>query len=100
VAKNFGRYMKTIVELKRMVQIANSPVVSLSKEFIEGSTVIRAYNKGSEMLKKFEEKADLYHNSMFLQEYVNLWIRAQIEYSLALIVTFTVFSVVANKYYP
>jgi ATP-binding cassette, subfamily C (CFTR/MRP), member 1 len=45
LAKSFMKYMRTTIELKRLVQISMAPMLSLSNELIEGVTVIRNYNK-------------------------------------------------------
>lgn len=97
VYRNFKIYLITAIELKRMVQMGNSPVISITSEFIEGATIIRNYGKSARMLEKFEKKADLYHSSYFHNQRVNVWMRAKIELLLTLVVACTVFSIVVNK---
>lgn len=99
VAKSFNKYMTTAVEIKRMIQLGNSPIISITSEFINGATIIRNYGKSHKMLEKFEVKADLYHSTYFHNQRVNIWMRAKIEYLLALVVTCTVFTIVINKQY-
>jgi ABC-type multidrug transport system fused ATPase/permease subunit len=96
IVSSFRKYLKTAIEIKRLIQISNSPIVSMTKELIEGSTVIRAYGKGNDVLSKFGEKSDLYQKSYMHECRVNLWMRAKIEYTLAFIISFTVISVIIN----
>jgi ABC-type multidrug transport system fused ATPase/permease subunit len=54
VSRSFTKYIRTTIELKRLVQLSAAPVISLSSELIEGVTIVRNYNKRKDLLKKYQ----------------------------------------------
>lgn len=100
VSRSFTRYIKTTIELKRLVQLSAAPVISLSSELIEGVTIIRNYNKRKDLLVKYKERADKHHKAFFHDEQLSLWIRCRIEWCLALVVSCTIFTIVLSRKYP
>ena len=100
ISRSFGKYIRTTIELKRLVQISAAPVISLSSELIEGVAVIRSYNKKEDLLKKYQERADKHHKAFYHDEQLVMWIRARIEWSLALVVSCTIFTIVLSRKFP
>jgi ABC-type multidrug transport system fused ATPase/permease subunit len=100
VYRSFVKYIKTTIEIKRLVQLSAAPVISLSSELIEGVTIIRNYNKRKDMLKKYQQRADKHHKAFFHDEQLSLWIRCRIEWCLALVVSCTIFSIVLSRKFP
>ena len=99
VYRSMKMYLKTSVEIKRLMQLGISPIVSIASEFIEGSTILRVYGKGESMLKKYEEKANVYHTAFHHSDRINLWMRTTLELSFAVIFAIIVISVVINEQY-
>ena len=93
----FKVYMMTLVEIKRMVQLSQTPMLSLFLEFIDGCSVIRTYEKREEMLEKYRRKADVHHEAYFHEEASIAWIRLRLEGSMVAVMVFAVFSVVIGK---
>ena len=98
--KSFSLYMNVSIELKRMIQVSAAPMISLASELIEGVIVIRNYNKRGDMLVKYAEKSDDHHSVFFHDQQLNLWIRSRMEYYLAFVVSFTMFSIVVSRQIP
>ena len=61
IVSSFKKFMKMTIELKRLVQVSMSPVLSISSELIEGATVIRLYRQNQAIVDKFRVKADIHH---------------------------------------
>lgn len=99
IIKNFVKYLKVGIELERLHQISNSPLISASSEFINGAVIIRNYGKREEMLKKYDKLADVNHSAFLHDRFATLWIRLRVEFTFAFIVVFTIFSVVLDKKY-
>jgi ABC-type multidrug transport system fused ATPase/permease subunit len=99
IVKSFNRYNKSSVELKRIVQISVSPMISRCSEFIDGVTIIRGYNKRAEFMRKYGEKADIHHNAHVHEECTNFWLRFRVETTVLLVVACTIFTVIFNKKY-
>jgi ABC-type multidrug transport system fused ATPase/permease subunit len=100
LGRGFRKYIKTTTELKRIVQISVSPMISRCSEFIEGVTVIRNYNKRADFMKKYAVKADIHHNAFLHDELANTWLRWRVDIMLCLVVGCTVLTVIFNKKYP
>jgi ABC-type multidrug transport system fused ATPase/permease subunit len=100
LSKSFKNYIKTAIELKRIVQISMSPMISRCSEFIEGVTVIRNYHKRSDFMKKYAVRADVHHNAYLHDELANTWLRWRVELMLSVFVGFMVLTVIFNKEYP
>jgi ABC-type multidrug transport system fused ATPase/permease subunit len=100
ISRSLVKYMKTTIELKRLVQLSAAPVISLSSELIQGVTIIRNYNKKKDMLKKYKIRADKHHKAFFHDEELVLWIRSRIEWCLAVVIASTVFVLVLSRKYP
>lgn len=99
ISRAFIKYMKTTIELKRLVQLSAAPVISLSSELIQGVSVIRNYNKKKDMIKKYQKRADKHHKAFFHDEELVLWIRSRIEGWLAIVISCTVFTMVLSRKY-
>ena len=97
ISKSFTRYNLASIELKRIVTITMSPMISRCSEFIDGVTIIRNYNKRANFMKKFAERADIHHSAYMHEESTNFWLRFRVELTLVILVTCTVFTVIINK---
>jgi ABC-type multidrug transport system fused ATPase/permease subunit len=99
LTKSFKNYLKAAIELKRIVQISMSPMISRCSEFIEGVTVIRNYNKRADFMKKYAERADVHHNAYLHDDLANTWLRWRVELMLSIFIGCTVLTVIFNKKY-
>lgn len=99
IVKDFKKYFKTAVELKRINQLTASPLISICSEFIEGSTVIRSYGKKEMMLDMFREAVDLNNNAFFHDDASIIWIKLRVEFTVIFVIVAAVFSLVINRSY-
>lgn len=97
VSFSFRRFLMTTTELKRLIQISTSPMLSLGSEFIAGVTTLRSYQQGDNMIKNFEKKADLQISCDFHGQACSLWMRSKIEYSVRIIVIIMMILIVINQ---
>ena len=97
VSKSLSKFMKTTTEMKRLVQLTASPVLSLCSEFIEGASIIRIYGKKGDMVDRYNHKADVHHEAFYHDEIIMTWLRMRLEGGLALVVIFTIFSIVISR---
>lgn len=97
ISKSLVRYFKTAADVKKIVQTSSAPLISIGSEMIEGATILRAYGKNKDMLKRWEEKADIHHSAYFMDMALIVWMRVRIEFSLMFIMVLTIFSVVVDK---
>lgn len=93
------KFVKASVELTRIAQITLSPIISITSEFIEGATVIRAYGMNNTLIKKYKKKANLQETAGFLDYVGILWIRFRVETFFNIVMVVAVFSVVADQQY-
>lgn len=92
-------YVNVSTELKRMNQIALSPLISTVGEIIAGHITIRQYRKKEWMHQKFIQHLDLY---TVTQGHLNLtipYLRVRIKYLLMLVITLSVAALFFNKRY-
>ena len=94
---NFKRFVKTTTEVKRLVQISRSPVISIGAEFIAGITTIRNYEQNQNMIETYEKRADIHHSADFHEQLAGLWMRSRIEYSIKIVVGLAIGLVVVNQ---
>ena len=97
VYRSLRMYLKTSVEVRRLMQLGISPIVSIASEFIDGSTTLRVYGKGEVMLGRYREKANVYHTAYHHSDRVTLWMRTALELSFGFVFVFIVISVVLNQ---
>ena len=97
VYRSLKLYLKTSVEIKRLMQLGISPLVSIASEFIEGSTILRVYGKGDKMLERYQKKADMYHTAFHHSDRINVWMRSILEVCFASVFIVIVISVVLNQ---
>lgn len=92
------RYVKTSTELRRLVQLSLSPVLSRAKELTEGVSVIRGFKKSKFMLKNYISAADLHHNADLHEQMSGIWMRNRIHYILAVLAGCYAIAVALNKF--
>lgn len=94
---SFNKYMKTATELKRLVKVSESPVISVTSELFTGASVIRGFNQTKTMIEKYRVRADLLHSSEMHLQFCTIWIRSRLEYTLKLIIILIVCLVIFSK---
>ena len=96
---SYGKMMKSMVEFKRLVKLATSPVISKTSELLAGVVTVRAYGKEDHLKKQFLRASDLLNVCEYHERLTPRWLRVRIEYSLWLIVAVSIVGVIVNKSY-
>lgn len=94
---SFGKFVATSTELKRLNQMAMSPVISIGAEFISGITIIRNYEQNINMIDTYARRADKLHASDYHEQMAGLWMRSRMEYVVKFIVAIAIGLVVINQ---
>jgi len=97
VIYSFGRFVQTTTEVKRLVQLATSPMISVGSEFISGITVIRGFAQNEGMVDKYKERVGKLHAADYHEQMAGLWMRSRLEYAFKIIIGLTIVLIVINK---
>ncbi len=84
------KYLTTSINIGRMMKVSASPIMSKLGEFINGSVTFRHYKKTSFFLDRFFEASNLQNTVRFHEISAKLWIKVRVEYSLFLMIAFSV----------
>ena len=96
-AFNLRRYIISATELKRILKLAISPLLSKVNEMITGATVLRTFGLKDHVLGEFEKISDIL-TSVFLHEYLSsMWFRVRTEYTIFALVAVTMFCITINR---
>lgn len=75
----FRKYMRTAVELRRITQVAVSPMLSRVSESISGIISIRAYEKLGWIREKFNIALEQYTSSQVHERLAAVWVNFRLE---------------------
>ena len=81
-----GFYLRASRELQRMSQVAQSPILSLVNQSLEGLSVINAYQYEDHFLELHESKLDLYSTMTWNSQVCSGWFVLRIQAIGALII--------------
>ena len=87
-------------DIKRLVQIASSPMISNVSEVFNGILTIKSFEKTSLIEKKFKTNKQIMMTTELHERYVDNWAFLRVELSTTVIVIFTVFFSVIIKALP
>lgn len=91
------KFIPVISELKKLVQISEAPLISITSELIQGIVVIRNYKKIGMILEKYAERSDRHHNCDLHEHLLSLWMRSKMEWVTCFISATGIFSIIFNK---
>jgi ATP-binding cassette subfamily C (CFTR/MRP) protein 10 len=97
--KSTSIYVSVNTELKRLDQIARSPLISTIGEMINGSVTVKQYKKKDWMKQKFIRNLDMYtvtHGHLML---AYSYLRVRIKYLLFFVVAFSIGVLYVDKGY-
>ena len=89
--------MVTETELRRMHKLAQSPMISLASEMINGSVVIRQFGFKEKMMKKFYEYMDLKATIEVHEMFGHAWMGVRVKHLTFGVVALSVFGIALNK---
>ncbi len=93
IKRNFGKYMKTSIQLSRMAKVTSSPVLTKITEMIGGAVVIRQYGKQQYFKEIFEANSDLDTTINFHERLSDSWLKMRLELSILSVIWCSVFSI-------
>ena len=91
------KYMRTAVELRRLTQLAVSPLLNRVSESIGGVVSVRAYKKIEWMREKFAGGLNMYVSTQIHERLSGVWINFRLELMVSVLVGVTPFMMVLIK---
>ena len=91
------KYMRTAVELRRLTQLAVSPLLNKVSEVIGGVISIRAYDKIEWMKYKYNKALELYTSCQLHERLSSVWINFRLELMVAILAASTPFLIALIK---
>ena len=91
------KYMRTAVELRRLTQLAVSPLLNKVSEVIGGVISIRAYNQIDWMKIKYNKALELYTSCQLHERLSSVWINFRLELMVATLAASTPFLIALIK---
>jgi len=94
------RYLRTSTELRRVNQLAVSPLLSLLSEFINGAKLINTYQSCQFLIDKWKEQHNLVINTSLHEDYANIWMMIRLQIFLNLIISLSCILILFNSRLP
>lgn len=94
--KQFLKFMKVQTEIKRMIKIVESPLISIVTEAWSSREQIKISNKEDYILNQFNSSLDLYTHVKGHELWGNSWIKVRLKHFTFTIISLITLSVVLN----
>lgn len=91
------KYVRTSIEIRRLSQLAVSPLLNRVSEMIGGVVSIRAYNKTGFMRDKYSKDLDRITSTQYHERLSSVWINFKLEIIVSVLVVLTPFLIAMVK---